>query len=582
MAFDFNSFGAPMTEQPKPKKQGILSSLTSGIKSAFEGRVDTASDEIVRAQQGEISPQRAALRTGGQAAAFAFDVPFEAAKAVAPAPVKEAAKSVIEKVAGTGIAQTIAGKYNQFKERSPEAAKDVEAIFNIGGLIPVAGITGKVAAKTTEKIAQKTGAAVEASRAARIETAAQELDATIGKIVQGKPGDIPKAAQALRQVDTTGVKTYSELGERIDDKVELLSTQLDEFLEAQGGTLTKDKLRTVTEVGDEVIEQNFVDDAVTQLKELYTGTKDAPSLAKITQLGNKLETEGLTRKELNDLAREYGVEFGSKAFNKIGDPLTSVNAQAFENTRKGIKSAVRNVTEGDAPKLIDSQLSALLRTRPLVSKMEEKVNALYQRVQQRGLLERAARGVADVVNIATFNTVSGFISRLLPSNVGLKVLNSIELEKNLQKNLKKVDDIMKAKDDATVIQGLQELIRDSAAGLSRPVEVPEAVKGMQPGLSTKSVISPDVLEQLKDKMLADLQKPNPKANLNMALETDKDDFIEFLQDAKNPTYQDIVRGLELLKLDGKDTTLFSEALSSTNPTEYLRDKLGRYAGSKKL
>ena len=112
MAFDFNSFGAPLTEQPKPKKQGILSSLTSGIQSAFNERVDTASTEIVRAQGGEISPQRAALRTGGQAAGFLFDIPFEAAKAVAPEPVKEVAKTTLEKIAGTDIAQGLANKYN--------------------------------------------------------------------------------------------------------------------------------------------------------------------------------------------------------------------------------------------------------------------------------------------------------------------------------------------------------------------------------------------------------------------------------------------------------------------------------------
>src|SRR3990167_919918 len=336
-------------------RQSVAQKLRDGISGAFAKRVEGASEEIFRAQEGEISPARAVLRTGGEAAGFVGDVAFEGIKAVAPESVEQFVSTGVEKVAKTGIAQMISDKYNTFKQRFPEAAKDVEAIFNIGALIPVGAGVGKLATKTTEKIAEKTGQALEASRLARVESAAKELDEVVGKIIQGKTGDIPKAAQALRLVDTEGVKTYKELGERIDDRIELFSTKMDDYLDAQKGNLTRDKLVTITEVGDEVVEQTFVNDALTQLQELYTATKDAPALAKVSQLGAKLDSEGLTRRELNDLAREYGAEFKNKAFSKLGDPLTSVNAQAFENTRKGIKNVVRSLTEGDAPKLIDSQ-----------------------------------------------------------------------------------------------------------------------------------------------------------------------------------------------------------------------------------
>lgn len=457
--FDFETFGAPVNQAPvEPKKAGLL----GGIQAAFSGRVEKASEEIVRAEEGEISPVRATLRTAGQAAGFVGDVAFEGIKALAPAPVEELAARGVQVLSETELVKSATERYSKFKEKHPEAAKDVEAIFNVGALIPGARVTAKLASRTVEKIAQKTGQVLEVRRSARIKKEAEDLESAVGRIVQGKPGDIPKAAQALRLVDTEGITTYKELGERIDDKVELLSTKLDDYLESQKGSLTVDKLKTVTEVGDEIVEQNFVTDAILQLKELYEKTKDATSLAKINQFEKRLNTHGLTRKELNDLAREYGVEFKNKAFSRIGEPLTSINAQAFENTRKGIKNVVRNLTEGDAPKLIDSQLSVLLRTRPLITKMEEKVNALYQKAQKRGLLERAARGLADVVNLATFNTLSGFISRLLPSNVGLKVLNSIDLERQLEKNLAKVEKLLAETSDAKVVEGLREIIKEGA------------------------------------------------------------------------------------------------------------------------
>lgn len=448
-------YGVAPPVNVEPRGQNVLQKALGGVRGAFEERVESASSQIERSQAGEISPARAGLRAVGEGAGFVGDVGFEAVKAVTPEPVEELFESSVEKIAQTGFAQKVLGGLESFKQRFPEASKDLGAIFNIGALIPATAAGGKLASKTTEKIVKKTGKALEARRVARINQAAQNLDETVGKIIQGKPADISKAKLALSQLDTSDVKTYAELGERIDDQVELLSTKVDDFFGAQKGSLKRDELIITTRVGDEVVAQNFVDDAIEQLKELYVKTKEAPALAKVNQLERKLDTEGLSRLELNNLAREYGVEFKGKAFSRVsGEPLTSVNAQAFENTRKGIKSVVRGLTDSKIPETLDRQISALLKTKPLVRKMETKVTQLFQRVNKRGLMERIARGLAGAVDVATFRAPSGFISRLLPSNVGLKTLNSIDLEKQLQKNLKKLDELLKLNNN-------DELVRDA-------------------------------------------------------------------------------------------------------------------------
>lgn len=321
------------------------------------------------------------------------------------------------------------------------------------------------AEKTGEVISSVTGKALEARRVASVEKAKSTIDETVGRIVQGKPDDIATAKRALGDVDTNGVKTYEELAERIDDQIEGISRKLDEYLKAaddQLGTVKMDSLTTKTKVGDQMVSQNFVSDALNQLEELYVSIKDLPGRAKIAEMKTKFASDGLTRVELNNLAKEYGREFSQKAFSKqTGDPLTSINAQAFENTRKGVKEAVRGTMKGDVPQTLDARLSDLIETSRLTGKMTDRVNALYQKVKKRGMLEKLARGAADVVNAATFNTVSGFISRLLPSNVGLKMMNSIDIEKELAKNLKKLEELSKLEDDDALLKGLEAVIRET-------------------------------------------------------------------------------------------------------------------------
>ena len=303
----------------------------------------------------------------------------------------------------------------------------------------------------------------------KIEKINKQTDEIVGRIIQGKPEDISQAKRALSSIDTQGVKTFKDLKETMENKTASLASKLDDYLDEQDlqlGNLKSSELAIETKVGERTIRQDFISDSLKQLNELYKTIKDAPAQARILDLHKKLTAEGLTRKELNNLAREYGREFGNKAFSKMGEPLTSVNAQAFENTRKGIKKTVRQNIEGDVAQTLDEQMSDLIETERLVGKMEEKVNTLFQKVKKRGILEKGARKLADVVNLATFNTIHGFISRMLPSNVGLKTMNSLDIQEELGKNLIKIDNLLKTADDKTLLEGLIDFIKHPKAGMS--------------------------------------------------------------------------------------------------------------------
>lgn len=453
---------------------GAVKEFGSDVVSAFKERGSNIKEAVVPDNQEEAQKMikggqgKIALRVGGQVGGLVGDLELSVLKLVAPKFAEDLAMKGLQKVSETEFVQNVTQKLDEFKQKHPEAAQDLEDVVNIAAIIPYVKGT-EVAVKGTQKglqtVSKVTDKVIDSNRASRIANATDEIDSVVGKIVQGKTDDVLKAKKALSTINTEGIKTYSELGDRIDDGIEALAGKVDDLLEETGakvGQLKSDKLVTATKVGNKSIKQKFVNDALDQLDELYVKIKDAPKKAAIMQLKTKLAKEGLSLKELNDLSRTYNKEFGKKAFSKLGDPLTSVNAQAFENTRKGIKNVVRNLMPDDTVKMLDERMSDLYNTNRLVGKMEEKVNALYQKASKRGVLERVSRGAADVVNAATFNTLSGFISRMLPSNVGLKVLNSIDLEKALSKNLKNLDKLLEVTNDASLTDGIVKFVKENA------------------------------------------------------------------------------------------------------------------------
>lgn len=508
------------------KEVGLFGSITdaikefgSGVAKSMRTRIDKSGEEAYRSSQGEISPERAALRMFGQGAGAVGDIGLDALKLVTPAGVEKVVGGIAESVAGTKPAQDMMQKYDELKQKYPEAMKDVEAVFNIASIIPAAkgaqiGVKGAlkagekaldVASDVNKATSLRLGTVIDARRAASI--AEREVNAReiVGRITQGKKGTQDSATRALADIDTTGVKTYADLNGAIENQTEALARQLDEYLDARPELLTKESLKQVTKVGDKTISINYVEDALKQLDELYGTIKDPTSQAKVQNTLEKLNKGGLNRKEINDVARVYGREFGSKAFNKIGDPLTSINAQAFENTRKGVKEAFRNTLDDDTAKVLDHRMSDLINTGIATKKMEEKVNALWQKVKVRTLPEKAARKVADIVDAATLHTASAFLSRMLPSNVGLKTMNALDIEAELAKNIKKLEKISSKDGDAltAILAYAKESMDDPALGLSIKAVKPETIAKKMDGADYVALQEYSKLLESKDYLTID-------------------------------------------------------------------------------
>jgi len=333
------------------------------------------------------------------------------------------------------------------------------------------------------------------------------LEKAMGEILQGKPEDVSKGITALKEIDTKDIKTFSELSGKFDEKIKELSSVVDNELAKD---TTKygfdDFLISQSTKGGQEVKTNFAVRALQDLQELYTSIGDDVSKAEIDEFVERVTKDGVTKKEINDLARLYGEEFSSKAFSKAGDPLTSVNAQRFENTRSGLKTTARMSIGGEEAQLADQKMSAIFKAKDLTDKMTNKVNDLKQKINERGLLESIGRNAVKFIDTITGGTVRGAVGGLLPRGVGNKVMNALDLEEALRKNLDVIDNALNAKDDGAIIKALKNLkfpgdIIDEQTNIINKTK--DYIKNPKLGLSIEDVskkaenVSDDIIQEAK-------------------------------------------------------------------------------------
>lgn len=296
----------------------------------------------------------------------------------------------------------------------------------------------------------------------RTKPAKNKLEA-VGKIVQGKIKDRGKALRVLSELDTSGVKTYQDLTKRVQTEVAATLGAVDRIL-------SKDKTRrllseletTSTTKAGTAVSTNFVERALDDLESLYSTIGDDVSRAEIQELRGIAKNQGLTNFEINTLAREYGRELGQKGFSKVtGEPLTSVNAQKFENTRSMLKELAWD-NMNDKSRLLDKKASAMIRVKDLVATVDEKVSKLKQRTIERGFGEKTVRAVFDFADAVTLGGVRGLVSKIKPSNVGEKTMNYLDIEKALPQLLKMIEDVSSVTDETSVLREVGKAIKSLA------------------------------------------------------------------------------------------------------------------------
>ena len=92
-------------------------------------------------------------------------------------------------------------------------------------------------------------------------------------------------------------------------------------------------------------------------------------------------------------------------------------------------------------------------------KMEAAVLKLENKIKKRGLLEKIGRSLGRTVDVVTGGSLRGFLTSFLPSNIGNKVLNSLDLQNLLSKNLTKLEKLVGSGTDEEIIKFVDDLIK---------------------------------------------------------------------------------------------------------------------------
>lgn len=441
-------------EQVKPtppveEKKGLIDKIGSDLTR----RVGNVQESIGMSQSGKQTTAETVIQGAGQVAGFGGDLVGRALGSLANAAGLKLNMEHPAVQAGLQALEQGAEAYNTWRQNNLREAKNLEAVVNIASILPAAkaaqvGTKGAVgAAKTAKNIAQDIPLTMLKRNPVK---AGEAVTRAAGTITQGKTADIAPAKRALSTIDVKNIKTYKDLGTALDNHIAQLSEKLDTALSTKKGALTLDKLSTALKVGEQSVSHNYVEDALSQLKNFYKKTNDVASEAKISQIEAKAKSQGLTVKEVNDLAKLHGQDLNG--FNANGELASGLTKQAAENTRSGLKGTARNIFGNKVYKNADSRLSDLIKTRDLVSNVEEKVNALKQKILKRGLGATIGYKVGKAINALGLGSPKGMIDAFVTRGQGFKVMNALDLEKNLQKNLNKLQKLSDLPDDKLLKQ----------------------------------------------------------------------------------------------------------------------------------
>lgn len=320
---------------------------------------------------------------------------------------------IVQQIANSGFGDAIAkgGEHlDNWSAAHPAWAKYISQALNVG----LAAIGEKLAPgdvanpilKDTEAIKTgldntvNKGAEVVKNTASNIKEAISPTltpEEKVGKIIQGKTSDIPAAQrtfEALPSESNPAKMTAKDLSDTIQNKViqKNLETVDTHFANDNNLHPMSDFEQTVG-TGKSAVKTNYVQQAIDQLKEFYTKTNDAKGLSDMKALEEKANTNGLSSKELNDLAKEHGSTI--KAFNANGEAASGLSKQAAENTRAGVKTTARNTLSQTNPDgatevtRLDKQTSDAIHTKDLMDKQTEKEAVGVQKNGKMGKISKA-------------------------------------------------------------------------------------------------------------------------------------------------------------------------------------------------
>mgnify|MGYP000219764396 CR=1 FL=1 len=452
-----------LNDQPKEvEKPNTMSRLGTDLLQRAKNVKETAVDVFSNPTE-PFAKEKMGLRLTGQAAGAVGDVIGAGINAATGGGIDKLGEYIASTETGQQLGQILA----KVQKESPELAGQLGDLFNIA-TVGVGGVAAKPVAKAIgtglrEGAESTATGAVKAGKFLKegispTPTLGKALEeATVAKTAQ----EIPAFQKAISSIDTTDVKTFADLNKKFKEAIPTISKQVDDELLKDTNVYRIEDLLIpqVTKAGKE-IKTDYITRALDGLDDLYTKLGDDVAKADVQDLIAKAQTQGLTRLEVNNLARQYNSEYGSKAFTATGDIKQGFNAEVYESTRKGLKDIARGGLGGEQAKALDSSLTAIYDAQRLAERNANAVQAMKTRIEEKGWVGKGIRGAFDISDMLTGGAVRALRDTVLARGNAQKLQNVLELENKLKKNLEVINKAMKAPTEAKAVEILNTLPKE--------------------------------------------------------------------------------------------------------------------------
>jgi len=386
---EFNKLKARLTMSSTPltteEVVSIKPSFASKIKDAFTSRAGKAEEAQAKAVSGQQGLGSATLQTVGQGAGFVGDIIGEtvmsAGKAVLPKQAEQAIASGAKSIIGSKPVQEVVAQYQTFKSKYPEASADIEAIFNIGSLIPV-GALGVSAGKTTAKgVANVVDTAVDTTA-----KTAKRVGSAITDVITPIESATETAFNPTRLIPKEQLKNIPL--EKINVVQEAKSTKLDNYLKQAEKAVADYSQKTPLQVAGDKASDAL---SVINNKLAKQGQLKQDALGKI---GNKtVSNVPKLRQSLKDTLRE-----------RVGINLDTITGEIVPATGRASKIALDSADNKMVKDVIG--LFDTLGTNPTVRQVDDAIDAVQD------ILYKRKTSTAVPVNSAVESAFKQFTGQL--------------------------------------------------------------------------------------------------------------------------------------------------------------------------
>lgn len=361
-----------------------------------------------------IQNAQGALRIAGDVAGGINDVVGQGIKSIAPG-LPDIISKVIDTTTTDKSGKNVLQRYQDWSAQHPDAAKNLNSVFNIGTAATTVGGGVEGATRIAEAAPQiskdlaQTGSDIASKAKSTVSGIKENISPSltpeeqVGHIIQGKIGDIPTAQRTFNALpsDTGDITkmTPKELSDTVDKHIQSNLEKVDTHFANDTTPHKLSSFEKTTGKGVNAVKTNYVQQAIDQLKEFYTKTNDATGLSDIKALEERANNVGLTSHDLNNLAKEHGSAIN--AFNVNGEAASGLTKQAAENTRSGVKATARDTLAKTNPEAakeatqLDRETADAIKTKKLLDKQVEKENTSVQKNGKPSKLSKTIKAIKD-------------------------------------------------------------------------------------------------------------------------------------------------------------------------------------------